>query len=155
MILISRGNVAPDWISEQDLTHWATHALTLREAPAEVNLRLCDATEMRRTNQQYAGKDYATNVLAFPADAPPDLPTDADPPPLLGDILICAPVVDEEAQSQGKTRRQHCAHLVTHGVLHLLGYDHQEDQEAEEMERAEVRLLAALGFPDPYLPSVS
>lgn len=153
-VLISRGDIEHPWIADEDLKTWVRLALGDRPEPCEVNLRLCNDLEMRRTNARFAGKDYATNVLAFCADDPPleTTPKPAPVPLLLGDILICTEVVDREAQSQRKTRRQHCAHMVTHGVLHLLGYDHQTELEATSMERRETELLAALGFPNPYLP---
>ncbi len=104
-----------------------------------------DESEGRELNQQYRGKDYATNVLSFPFEAPPGVDLG-----LLGDLVICAGVVEREAREQNKSREAHWAHLVIHGMLHLQGYDHQEPDEAETMENLEVHLLAELGFPDPY-----
>lgn len=112
---------------------------------AELAIRLVDAKEGRSLNRDYRGKDYATNVLSFPADMPPELKL-----PQLGDLAICAPVVLKEASEQGKKPRDHWAHMTIHGTLHLLGYDHLEDSEAEAMEALETRILAGLGIADPY-----
>jgi probable rRNA maturation factor len=113
---------------------------------AELAIRLVDSDEGRALNRDYRGKDYATNVLSFPAELPPELKL-----PLLGDLAICAPVVVREAAEQGKRPRDHWAHLTVHGVLHLLGYDHIENRDAEAMEALETRILAGLGIADPYL----
>lgn len=139
---------APD---EQAFRRWCELALRQRSADSELTIRLVDEAEGRELNRDYRGKDYATNVLSFPADVP-DGP-DGEPLldiPLLGDLVICAAVVEREAAEQGKALEAHWAHLVIHGCLHLLGYDHQEDVEAEEMESLERQLLAELGHPDPY-----
>ena len=139
---------APD---EQAFRRWCQLALRQRSADSELTIRLVDEAEGRELNRDYRGKDYATNVLSFPADVP-DGP-DGEPLldiPLLGDLVICAAVVEREAAEQGKALEAHWAHLVIHGCLHLLGYDHQEDVEAEEMESLERQLLAELGHPDPY-----
>ncbi|WP_411172370.1 rRNA maturation RNase YbeY [Nitrosomonas sp. Is35] len=108
---------------------------------AEIVLRLVDEAEGRELNQQFRGKDYATNVLTFVYD---------DMQPLTGDIVLCMPVVSQEAQQQHKDLLAHYAHLTVHGVLHLQGYDHIEDADAAEMEQLETRILAALGYADPY-----
>jgi probable rRNA maturation factor len=109
--------------------------------PAEIVLRLVDETEGRELNRQFRGKDYATNVLTFAYD---------DTQPLTGDIVLCAPVVSQEAQQQHKDRLAHYAHLTVHGILHLQGYDHIDDAEAAQMEQLETQILAKLGYPDPY-----
>lgn len=109
--------------------------------PAEIVLRLVDETEGRELNRQFRGKDYATNVLTFVYD---------DMQPLTGDIVLCAPVVSQEAQQQHKDRLAHYAHLTVHGVLHLQGYDHIDDAEAAQMEQLETQILAKLGYPGPY-----
>ncbi len=113
--------------------------------PADVAIRLVDADEGRALNHDYRGRDYPTNVLSFPAELPPALKL-----PLLGDLAICAPVVLREAREQGKRPRDHWAHMTIHGVLHLLGYDHIDEREAEAMEALETRILAGLGIADPY-----
>ena len=127
---------------------WVEAALrgAKRRKPAELAIRLVEADEGRALNRDYRGKDYATNVLSFEAELPPGVAL-----PLIGDIVICAPVVAREAAEQGKPTRDHWAHLTVHGVLHLLGYDHIEEVEAEAMEALETRVLAGLGIPDPYV----
>lgn len=137
--------------TEQELTQWAAAAVhanvkNLRDE-AEISIVIVDADEGRELNSQWRGKDYATNVLSFPSNLPAELGL-----PLLGDLVICAPVVEREAEEQGKTLSSHWAHMVIHGTLHLLGYDHIEDNEAEEMEALETEIMQTLGFNDPYLP---
>ena len=134
---------APD---DAAFRRWCELALRQRSADSEMTIRLVDEAEGRELNHTYRHKDYATNVLSFPADVPDDL-LDI---PLLGDLVICVAVVEREAAEQGKTLEAHWAHLVIHGCLHLLGYDHIDDEEAEEMEALERELLAELGHPDPY-----
>jgi probable rRNA maturation factor len=125
---------------------WMTRALPSRSRPVTISLRLVDEAEGRSLNADFRGRDYATNVLSFPAgDARLE-----DGTRLLGDIAICAPVVAREAVEQSKPPRSHFAHLTVHGVLHLLGYDHVEPSDAESMERKECLLLRQLGFPNPY-----
>ena len=130
---------------------WVLAALTGagRRFDSEVAIQIVDAAEGQAMNRQYRGKDYATNVLSFPAEAPEGLPEDFDFPQL-GDLVICAPVVAREAAEQGKPLDAHYAHLTVHGVLHLLGFDHIEEDEAEEMEALERQILATLGIADPY-----
>ncbi len=127
---------------------WVAAALhgARRRKPAELAIRIVDADEGRALNRDYRGKDYATNVLSFPAELPPGLRL-----PLIGDLAICAPVVLREAAEQGKPARDHWAHLTAHGVLHLLGYDHVDHRDAEVMEALEIRILAGLGIADPYV----
>jgi probable rRNA maturation factor len=120
-----------------------------RRFDSEVAIQIVDASEGQAMNLQYRGKDYATNVLSFPAEVPEGLPEDFDFPQL-GDLVICAPVVAREAAEQGKAVNDHYAHLTVHGVLHLLGFDHIDDAEAEEMEALERVILAGLGIADPY-----
>lgn len=133
--------------SREAFDAWVGAALSDRQE-AELTVRVVENAESRELNRTYRGKDSATNVLSFPADLPPGIEV-----PLLGDIVICAPLVADEAREQGKTPLDHWAHLTIHGVLHLLGYDHQDDAEAEEMEALEIRLLASLGIDDPYRQS--
>ena len=132
--------------SEAQLRQWCELALRQRTAPSELTIRIVDEAEGRELNRTWRGKDYATNVLSFPAEIPEGL-LDI---PLLGDLVICAQVVAREAADQGKSPDAHWAHLTLHGCLHLLGYDHIDDDEAEEMEALERQLLAELGYPDPY-----
>jgi probable rRNA maturation factor len=107
---------------------------------AEIALRIVDTDEGRELNHTYRGKDYATNVLTFPLHDDP----------LMGDIILCAPVVAREATEQNKTLEAHYAHLTVHGVLHLQGYDHETDEDAGLMEALEVQIVTKLGYPDPY-----
>ncbi|WP_417658614.1 rRNA maturation RNase YbeY [Pseudidiomarina sp.] len=111
----------------------------------ELTVRVVDAEEGLALNHQYRGKAYATNVLSFPFEAPVPLPVN-----LLGDLVICAAVVADEAKAQNKPLVAHWAHMVVHGTLHLLGYDHINNDEAEHMEQLEKDILAALGYADPY-----
>lgn len=128
-----------------ELTQWAEVALQDRKEEAELVIRIVSNDESQALNREYRGKDYPTNVLSFPFEAPPEVEMSH-----IGDMVICAEVVAREAEEQGKPLSAHWAHMVTHGVLHLLGYDHLEDDEAEEMEVLEREILAQSGFPDPY-----
>lgn len=114
--------------------------------PREISLRIVGEGEMRELNGRYRGRSYPTNVLSFPADLPAELDL-----ALLGDIAICAPVVRREAMEQGKPIDAHWEHMIVHGTLHLLGHDHEDPTEAATMEAIERRVLAGLGWPDPYL----
>ncbi|MFY8061655.1 MAG: rRNA maturation RNase YbeY [Arenimonas sp.] len=125
---------------------WAEAACQGRIKRADIAIRIVDAPEGRRLNHHYRAKDYATNVLSFPAELPAGVQL-----PLLGDLVICAPVVAKEAAEQGKSLAAHYAHLTVHGVLHLLGLDHENPREADAMEAIERGILADLGFTDPYL----
>lgn len=127
---------------------WAIAALEQRNE-AELTVRIVDEIEGRSLNERYRDQDCATNVLAFPCDLPEGMPA-GQLGDLLGDVVICAPVVAREARDQGKAADAHWAHLVVHGVLHLIGYDHQEPDQAARMETRERVVLAGLGFPDPY-----
>ena len=137
---------ASDLPAEAQLRRWVELALRQRTADSELTIRLVDQAEGQALNLQWRGKDYPTNVLSFPAEVPDGI-LDI---PLLGDLVICVPVVEREAAEQGKALEAHWAHLVIHGCLHLLGFDHIDDNEAEEMEALERELLAELGYPDPY-----
>lgn len=136
--------------SLQELEGWAKLAL-LDSTPTEceVTLRLVDEEESQMLNRTYRGKDKPTNVLSFPFDDPIDLAA-AGELTLLGDLVICVPLVIREAEQQRKQLQHHWAHLVLHGLLHLQGLDHENDREAETMEALETQLLAKLGIPDPY-----
>jgi len=112
-------------------------------------IRIVDEEEGQRFNREYRGKDYATNVLSFPLELPEDLPSEIKQSPL-GDLLICAPVVAREAIEQGKPEINHWAHLTIHGILHLLGYDHEQGADTVVMEALETDMLAKLDIPDPY-----
>lgn len=132
--------------SVEDLERWISTALKAQNLEeAEVSLYIVDEDEGQELNKQYRGKDYPTNVLSFPADIPEEIGV-----PLLGDLVVCAPVVEREAQEQGKTPEAHWAHMLVHGSLHLLGFDHIDDAEAEEMEALETEIITGLGYPAPY-----
>lgn len=118
---------------------WARAALRV---DTEVTLRIVDEAEGRALNHDYRGKDYATNVLTFPL---------VEEPMLMGDIVLCAPVVAAEAKTQNKTLHAHYAHLTIHGILHLHGYDHENEAQAELMESLETEIVTKFGYPDPYL----
>jgi probable rRNA maturation factor len=122
------------------VARWIAAALA---RAAAVTVRFVGRTEGRRLNRAYRGRDYATNVLTFAYDRTPR-------GALAGDIVLCAPVIAREAREQRKALRAHYAHLTVHGALHLQGYDHQQARDAARMERLETRILARLGFPDPY-----
>ena len=126
--------------------HWVTSALKNQRTRAEIAIRIVDEIESAALNTQYRHKNAATNVLSFPSDLPEN-----SEPPILGDLAICAAVVAREAQEQKKTCEAHWAHMVIHGSLHLLGFDHIEDTDAEIMESQEIAILHALGFANPYL----
>lgn len=133
-----------------DLDQWARAALEGRRERATLTIRIVDAAEGQALNRRFRGQDRPTNVLSFPFEAPPGLPGVAGIDDLLGDLVICAPVVSREAIEQGKPEPAHWAHLVVHGVLHLLGFDHLTEPEAEAMEGLETAILDRLGFPPPY-----
>ncbi len=131
--------------TEQDFRLWAVAALQQCSEPVELVIRVVDAPESRDLNRRYRGKDKATNVLSFPFEAPPGIDSRH-----LGDVVICAPVVKREALEQCKRVSDHWAHLVVHGILHLRGFDHHSEQDAEEMETLEKRILRHMGIADPY-----
>lgn len=136
--------------SIENIELWITAALQSDELnQAEVSIYIVDEAESQELNSQYRGKDKPTNVLSFPADIPEEVGV-----PLLGDLVICAPVVEREAHEQGKTLEAHWAHMLVHGTLHLLGYDHVEDDEADVMEALETRLITQLHFPAPYTETI-
>lgn len=130
---------------------WMSAALQGRIREADLAVRIVGEDEGRALNRHYRGKDYATNVLSFPGELPPEvkLPKGVTMP-LLGDIVLCAPVVAREAAEQSKPLAHHYAHLTVHGCLHLLGMDHQDEREAQCMEQLEREILAALRIDDPY-----
>ena len=131
--------------SEAILRVWTLQALPADRKDGEVTIRVVDEAEITALNREYRGKVGATNVLSFPYESMPAIET-----ALLGDVVICAPVVAMESVAQQKPLEAHWAHMVVHGVLHLLGYDHQKDSEARDMEDHETQLLARLGYANPY-----
>lgn len=137
----------PGLPDESEFRRWAEAALAGAgyRRDAELTVRVVNEAESTALNETYRHKQGPTNVLSFPFEAPPGVES-----ALLGDVVICAPVVLREAFSQEKPAWAHWAHLVAHGVLHLLGYDHQHESHAETMETLEIRILTGLGYPDPY-----
>ncbi|KGA24724.1 rRNA maturation RNase YbeY [Pectobacterium brasiliense] len=131
---------------EKDFQRWLEGVLPQFQEISEVTIRIVDEAESRDLNNTYRGKDKPTNVLSFPFEAPPEVEL-----PLLGDLIICRQVVERESAEQEKTVEEHWAHMVVHGSLHLLGYDHIEDSEAEEMEALETEIMQSMGYADPYL----
>jgi len=135
--------------TEQDIQVWADAVLTHQAlAEQEFTVRIVNTDEGQTLNREYRQKDYATNVLSFPFEAPPGVELN-----FLGDLVVCAEVVAKEAAEQHKAPMHHWAHMIIHGLLHLLGYDHIESEEAEEMEAIEVFILKQLGIDDPYQDS--
>ncbi|MCG9638663.1 MULTISPECIES: rRNA maturation RNase YbeY [Vibrio] len=132
--------------TEQDIQLWLDKTIPQFQENAELTVRIVDTEESHQLNHEYRGKDKPTNVLSFPFEAPPGIELD-----LLGDLIICRQVVEKEAEEQNKPLLAHWAHMVVHGSLHLLGYDHIEDDEAEEMESLETEIMQAMGFEDPYI----
>lgn len=131
--------VKPDAVpTRHQFRKWAMAAL---ECDAEIALRIVDSEEGRDLNRDYRGKDYATNVLTFPLD---------DDPMLMGDIVLCAPVIEKEAGEQGKSLEAHYAHLTVHGILHMQGYDHETDKDTILMETLESQIVTKLGYAAPY-----
>lgn len=131
--------------SRQRLRRWVSVALTGECEQAVIAIRIVDEQESQLLNGQWRGKQKPTNVLSFPMALPEGLGDG-----FLGDLVVCAPVVMREAVEQEKPLEAHWAHMIIHGVLHLLGYDHEADEDAEQMESREIFLLASLGFSDPY-----
>lgn len=132
--------------TEDQIVQWATAAVQPEGDEVEMTVRIVDEAESHELNLTYRGKDRPTNVLSFPFECPDEVEL-----PLLGDLVICRQIVEREAAEQEKPLMAHWAHMVVHGSLHLLGYDHIEDDEAEEMESLETQIMQGLGFDDPYL----
>ncbi|ODS22527.1 rRNA maturation RNase YbeY [Candidatus Endobugula sertula] len=132
------------------LVRWASSALEHTNDRAEMSIRIVDEAESQALNLQYRGNNNPTNVLSFPAELPDIVDSD-----LIGDVVICAPIVFHEAIKQQKNIDAHWAHMVIHGVLHLSGYDHTDGEEAEVMETLETQILNTLGFPCPYIDVTS
>jgi probable rRNA maturation factor len=132
--------------TEAQVQQWLEAAILPFQAEAEVTVRIVDHAESQQLNFDYRSKDKPTNVLSFPFQCPPGIEL-----PLLGDLVICAPVVAAEAAEQHKSLQAHWAHMVVHGCLHLLGFDHINDDDAEQMEAEEITILQQLGITNPYL----
>ena len=137
---------ASDYPDAAQFQLWVDTVLSDFDSDRELTIRLVDVEESAELNQQYRHKSGATNILSFPFEPPPGIEMD-----LLGDLVVCVPVIQQEAIDQQKLPNDHWAHIIIHGVLHLLGYDHIEEQEAEEMEALEIELLHALNIANPYL----
>ncbi|WP_377893850.1 rRNA maturation RNase YbeY [Alteromonas sp. R78001] len=132
--------------SAEQIEAWANAVLVAENTgEQEVTVRFTDDEESQTLNHEYRGKDKPTNVLSFPFEVPPGIEMN-----LLGDLVICVPVIMREAQEQDKTPTNHYAHMVIHGILHLLGYDHIDDADADIMEAKEIRILASLNIGNPY-----
>ena len=139
---------AADVPSKHALKYWVRAALPPKGG-ATIAVRIVDEVEGRQLNHDYRGRDYATNVLSFAFNEGETMP--GVPHMLLGDLVLCAPVVAREALAQGKLAAAHWAHLLVHGVLHLRGFDHQADADAQTMEAMETQILATMGIADPYV----
>ncbi len=146
-IIVQRVVQAKSLPTTAKLKRWATGVLKNKLDRAELTIRIVDKNEITELNSTYRHKNKPTNVLSFPFDMPPEL---TDETPILGDIIICADVIAEEADAQEKTLEAHWAHMVVHGTLHLLGFDHENDADAEVMEAEEIKILQTFGFNNPY-----
>ena len=131
--------------AEAMISRWVQAALEGYERDVEVGIRIVDESEITELNQRFRKEAEPTNVLSFPFEDPPGTQTD-----VLGDVVVCAPIVSSQAQTEGKPLSAHWAHMVVHGIMHLRGYDHETPEEANAMEHMETRILEGLGFPDPY-----
>lgn len=134
-----------DLPSKEQFYQWVSAVLTPYNKPYELTIRIVEQTESQQLNHQYRHKDKPTNVLSFPFEVPEGIDLN-----LLGDLVVCADIVEQEAQQQHKTSTAHWAHMITHGCLHLLGYDHISESEANEMEALEIKILAQQGYENPY-----
>jgi probable rRNA maturation factor len=140
--MASASEEAPD---PQSIERWVGAAIGNQRESTELSVRIVDAEEGQALNEQFRSSTGATNVLSFPFEN-----ESPEPLPLIGDIVICAPVVAKEAREQNKALNAHWAHMMIHGVLHLLGYDHQNENDANLMESLETEIMQGLGFPPPY-----
>jgi probable rRNA maturation factor len=142
---IQSASTSEDAPDEQSIKRWVGAVIDSNQGDTELIVRIVDEPEGKLLNETYRGASGATNVLSFPFEnqTPEALP-------LIGDIVVCAPIVEREAQQQNKDLNAHWAHMIIHGVLHLLGYDHQNDSEAAVMEGLETEIMQKLGFPPPY-----
>lgn len=139
---VQRVEEIPGIPTDEQLVEWVN---AVSQDDKELVIRIVDEEESRALNQRYRGKDKPTNVLSFPFEAPPGVPCNH-----LGDLVVCAPVVEQEAREQHKPLEAHWTHMIVHGVLHLMGHDHQNDDLAKQMEHLEAEILGRLGVSDPY-----
>lgn len=145
-VVVQNVSAISDVPSNESISRWAQAALNdVEQKKSKVTVRVVDESEIVELNRTYRGKDKATNVLSFPFTDPPETATS-----ILGDVVICAAVLKREAQEQNKTEDAHWAHMIVHGVLHLCGYDHEQQAEAKQMEKLEINALAGLGYSTPY-----
>lgn len=144
-IAIQKVSTSQSLPNDSLMIKWVTQALDTQHNSAELTLRIVDEAEGQALNKEWRKKDYATNVLSFAVGEPME-----HAPNLLGDIVICAPIVEQEANEQGKSLEAHWAHLITHGVLHLQGYEHESDEDASIMESKEILILEKNGYANPY-----
>jgi probable rRNA maturation factor len=147
---IQRATTSTSTPGDDQFQRWVEAVPAMLDRLAGLTIRIVDEPEAQRINREYRKRDYATNVLSFPAELPEGLPVEVRQSQL-GDLLICAPVVAREALEQNRPEVDHWAHLTIHGILHLLGYDHEHPAEAAVMESRETEILKNLGIPDPYL----
>lgn len=145
-ITVQRATTIKSLPTSAKLKRWARAALQNKMPTAELTIRIVDSEEITELNHQYRNKHKPTNVLSFPFE----MPDEVDEIPYLGDIIICAEVIKAEAHAQQKTEEAHWAHIVIHGTLHVLGYDHEKKEDAERMEAEEIKILKTLGFDNPY-----
>ena len=138
----SQSSLIPE---KKQFKYWLDAVLKNDNQDSEIVIRVVDKDEMIKFNEQYRDKKGSTNILSFPFEVPDGVESQ-----LLGDLLVCAPVVEQEARQQNKKLEQHWAHLIIHGILHLLGYNHIDDVEAEEMEALEINILSTIGINNPY-----
>lgn len=145
LIDIQRACPSENIPSDNSIKRWAAAALGNHSDPTELSIRVVGESESAILNKQYRGKSGATNVLSFPFSA-----VTPEPLPLLGDLVICAPIVSAEAKQQNKSLQAHWAHMIVHGILHLVGYDHCDNSDAQVMEALETEILLGLNYPAPY-----
>ncbi|MDX2417627.1 MAG: rRNA maturation RNase YbeY [Xanthomonadales bacterium] len=148
--VIQRAATSSKTPGDEHFRRWINAVPTTKAHKLKLTIRIVDESEAQRFNREYRGRDHATNVLSFPAELPEGLPEEVRQSQL-GDILICAPVVVSEALEQQRPENDHWAHLTIHGILHLLGYDHEQPAAAAIMESLETKILGNLGISDPYL----
>jgi probable rRNA maturation factor len=153
-LVVQRASEIEHIPGDRDFLRWAQSALAQRDACFELTIRVVEENESRQLNRSYRDRNKATNVLSFPSALPDEIQIELQTRSgcrVLGDLVICAPVVNREAGLQGKPPGDHWAHLVIHGILHLLGFDHEQEERAAVMERTETEILNSLGIPDPYI----
>lgn len=150
-IAVDVQRIMPAGPTDEQFQNWIEAILAAEQKnDTELTVRIVDENESAALNEEYRNKTGSTNVLSFPFECPDEVELN-----LLGDLVICAPVVEREAKQQGKQSQAHWAHILVHGVLHLLGYNHIEEQDAEKMESREIHIMATLGFDNPYEENVT